>query len=87
MITNILWILREGYLDILFEENLNEIGMYVKIFRCYASKDVVNISPKAACLINKALEKYSYEDINNYEMKSYGESTFYKIYVFLPKET
>ena len=66
--------LRDGYLDILFEENLNEIGMYVKIFRCYASKDVVKFSSKAACLINKALKKYSFEDINNYEMKSYGES-------------
>ena len=70
--------LRDGYLDILFEENPNEIGMFVKIFRCYASKGVVNFSPRAACLVNKALEKYSYEDINNYEMKSYGESRFTK---------
>jgi len=65
--------LNRRFLEIGLSENPNEIGMYVRILRCYAAKEAQKISPSIALLLHTAFTKYPYADFANYEAKSYRD--------------
>ncbi len=63
--------LNDRYLHVVYEENPNPLGMYVRIMRAYACKEASMLSNTAARVLNDALKSYSFEDINMYERNHY----------------
>lgn len=63
--------LNERYLDVVFCENPNPLGMYVRILRTYACKDASVLSGKAARVLSTALAVHSFEEIRAYEGNHY----------------
>lgn len=66
--------LEEGYLDVNLLTTPNELGMYIRILRCYLLKGAHRVSANAALQLKAAVEKYSYEELKNYESSSYKDS-------------
>lgn len=65
--------LNAGFLDVVFDENPNVLGMYVRLFRACVYKDVALLSEKAASIIREGLSTYSYEAICKYESSHYQD--------------
>lgn len=65
---------RERALDIVLEENPNPLGMAVRVFRHLSLKDARKITESAAKYLAKCTSIYSYDDIKNAEINSYGNS-------------
>lgn len=76
------FIFREDYfdelksltLDIVLEKNPKPKGMAVRVFRHMCSKDARHVTVKAVKYIAEATKKYSFYDLKNSEISSYGES-------------
>ena len=74
------FICREGYLDfissrcmdLVLEENPNPVGMVVRIFRHLSMKDARKITPRAIDFLAESVTKYSYSDLVEKELSSYG---------------
>ena len=66
--------LRRGYLDVVFDVNPNELGMYIRLFRAFASKDVSVLSQRAARVIGEGVLAHSFEEISDYERSHYFSS-------------
>lgn len=63
--------LNERYLHIVFDRNPNPLGMYVRVLRAYTCKDASVLSNRAARVLREALQKYSFEDLSDYEHAHY----------------
>lgn len=59
-------------LDIVLEKNPNPLGMAVRVFRHFSLKDARKITPSAANYLANCAKSYSFEEINNAELRSYG---------------
>ncbi|MCW0393448.1 hypothetical protein NB696_002252 [Xanthomonas sacchari] len=66
--------LKERKLDVVLEENPNPLGMAVRVFRHLSSKDARKISISAFSYLEKCTESFSFEELKNAEMKSYGSN-------------
>jgi predicted nucleotidyltransferase len=64
----------ERLLDIVLEENPNPLGMVVRVFRHLCLKDARKITPSAAKYLAEATARYSYQEIKDQEVLSYGTS-------------
>lgn len=65
--------LNSRVLDIVLEENPNPLGMVVRVLRHLCLKDARKITSSAANYLAKSTKIYSFEEINNAEMKSYND--------------
>ena len=72
--------LHKGYLDVVFDANPNVLGMYIRLVRTCASKDVHTLSRRAAQIIGEALLTHSFEEMSAYEKVHYSSS-------YISKET
>ncbi len=68
--------LRAGFLDVVLKENPNELGMLVRVLRCFALKEANKFSNKLIDLVFYNLQEYSVSEILDYERMSYE-----KIYI------
>lgn len=58
-------------LDIVLEKNPNQLGMAVRVFRHFCLKDARKITPSAAKYLANCAKTYSFEEVNNAELRSY----------------
>lgn len=58
-------------LDVVLEKNPNPLGMAIRVFRHFCSKDARKITPSAARYLAHCAKFYSFEEIKNAELKSY----------------
>lgn len=80
--------LRKGYLDLIFKPNPNPIGQSIKILHFYANKNAHLISNNMIFKIKEILDTYSYEELKDYEFKSYHRNYITKeTYNFLASNT
>lgn len=63
--------IHEGRLDIVFGDNPNPLGMYVRLVRACAEGRVRYLSAKARDLVRDALAAYSFENLRSYEKAHY----------------
>ena len=63
--------LNKRYLHVVLERNPNPLGMYVRIMRAYACKEAAVLSGKAAEVVGRGLQMYSFADIRAYESGHY----------------
>jgi len=61
-------------LDIVLEQNPNPLGMAVRVFRHFCLKNAKKITPFAARYMANCSKLYSFEEIKNAELKSYGNA-------------
>lgn len=61
-------------LDIVLEENPNPLGMAVRVFRHLCLKDAKKLSSSAARYLAHCTKTYSFKNIINAELKSYGNT-------------
>jgi hypothetical protein len=61
-------------LDIVLEKNPNPLGMAVRVFRHLCLKDARKITPSAAKYLANCTKTYSFDDIKDGEIRSYGNS-------------
>ena len=61
-------------LDIVLEKNPNPLGMAVRVLRHLCLKDAKKITLSAAKYLAKCTKTYSFDDIKNGEIRSYGSS-------------
>jgi hypothetical protein len=61
-------------LDIVLEENPNPLGMAVRVLRHLCLKDAREITRSAAKYLADCAKTYSFDDIKNAEIRSYGNS-------------
>jgi len=61
-------------LDIVLEKNPSPLGMAVRVFRHLCLKDAKKITPFAARYLANSTKNYSFEEIKNAEIKSYGNT-------------
>ena len=85
------FVCREGYLDsikernldIVLEQNPNPIGMAVRVFRHLCIKDAKKITISAAEYLANCTSKYSFDEIRESEIHSYGNTLIkFAIYKF-----
>ncbi|MEW8052596.1 MAG: hypothetical protein AB2792_14585 [Candidatus Thiodiazotropha sp.] len=78
--------LNDRLLDIILEDNPNPLGMAVRVFRHLCSKDARKITIRAAEYLGKCTVMYSFNDLKNSEIKSYGNSVIEPaVYLFFSK--
>jgi len=65
--------LRERKLDIVLEKNPHPLGMAVRIFRQQSLKGATRVSIKAAKYAIKITRRYSYQQLAEAELRSYGD--------------
>jgi hypothetical protein len=63
----------KGRLDIVLANTPNEIGAMVRLGRTIQAKNAKSLSPKAAGLIRYYLDKYSFNELVEYEKQSYHD--------------
>lgn len=63
--------IRDGRLDIVFGDNPNPLGMYVRLVRACIDWPVRHLSAKAREVVADALRTYSFEDLRSYEEEHY----------------
>lgn len=61
-------------LDIVLEENPDPLGMAVRVFRHLCLKDARKVTQPAVKYLANCTKAYSYEEIRNREIRSYGNS-------------
>jgi hypothetical protein len=66
--------IRARILDVELEENPNPLGMAVRVFRHFCQKDARKITPSAASYLANCAKTFSFSDIRNSEIGSYGNS-------------
>lgn len=66
--------INERLLDLVLEKNPNPLGMAVRVFRHLCMKDARKITPKAANYLASCTDLYSFDDISNSELRSYGNT-------------
>lgn len=71
---NYLESIRSRELDIVLEKNPNPLGMVVRVLRHFCSKDARKITPSAAQYLANSTKKYTFDEIKNSEIRSYGSS-------------
>jgi predicted nucleotidyltransferase len=71
-------------LDIVLEKNPDPLGMAVRVFRHLCSKDAKKITTSATEYLVNCTKSYSFDDIINRELRSYGntliDSSAYKFF-------
>jgi hypothetical protein len=74
----------DGYLDMNFLGNPNEIGALVKVIRAYTAKHAETFSVGVLEFVKGCFDKYTYEDISLYERRIYKENTItFSIYKYI----
>jgi Nucleotidyltransferase domain len=74
---------RERILDVVLQENPNPLGMAVRVFRHLCLKDAKKITKSAAEYLAKCAHTYRYQELQNAELQSYGNSAIHApIYSF-----
>jgi len=66
-------------LDIVLEKNPNPLGMAVRVFRHFCLKDARKITPSAAKYLANCAKTYSFEEINNAELRSYHNTVIARV--------
>jgi predicted nucleotidyltransferase len=66
--------IRQRILDVVLQQNPNPLGMAVRVFRHLCLKDAMKITTSAATYLAKCAHTYSYQDLQNSELQSYGNS-------------
>lgn len=75
------------YLDLVLKESPNVLGMYVRLLRACASKDVDMLSESAASVVLEGLKKHSYSEVNDYERAHFqGAEIGYEMYEYLREQ-
>jgi hypothetical protein len=64
--------LRERILDVVLMENPNPLGMAVRVFRHLCMKDARKITASAARYLAKSTHTYSFDELQQSEIGSYG---------------
>lgn len=72
--TNYLEELRSRTLNVLLTENPNPLGMAVRVFRHLCIKDAKKITISAAKYLASCTQRYSFQELKDAELKSYGNS-------------
>ncbi len=78
--------LRSQVLDIVLEENPNPKGMAVRVFRHFCLKDPAQLTVKAAKYLARCADQYTYKELQDYEINSYGNSFIEKTIYLIFKE-
>lgn len=80
---------KERALDIVLKSNPNPLGTAVKVYRHLCLKDAKKITPKAAEYLASCTQEYTFSDLSEREMLSYGntviEPSIYKFFEELNK--
>ena len=63
--------IQTGYLDVVFSENPNPLGMCVRVVRACIDWPVVRLSTRARDVVRQAIEAYSFEGLKSYEREHY----------------
>ena len=63
--------IRNGYLDVVFSENPNLLGMYVRLMRGCIDWPVQHLSERTRTVVREAMETYTLEDMMSYEREHY----------------
>lgn len=63
--------IQAGYLDVVFSDNPNPLGMYVRLVRACIDWPVLCLSRKARKVVREAVESHSFEDLKSYERHHY----------------
>ena len=63
------------YLDVVLERNPNPLGMSTRIFRTIARHDDLELSGSTVQTMRRIFGKYTYEEIQMYEMEHYQRSS------------
>ena len=71
--------LQSGRLDVVFDDNPNPLGMYVRLVRACIDWPVRHLSERARGVVAEAMRIYSFED-----MKSYEETHYRRRYIKEP---
>ena len=66
--------IRQRILDVVLEQNPNPTGMAVRVFRHLCLKDAMKITISAATYLAKCANTYTYQELKNAELQSYGNS-------------
>lgn len=69
-----LTMLQQRIMDVVLEHNPNPKGMAVRVFRHLGLKEAKSISLRAAVYMAKSARLYTYEQLVDYELTSYGDS-------------
>lgn len=70
-------------LDVVLESNPNPTGMAVRVLRHLCLKDAKKITPKAAIYLSICTRQYSFQELRESELQSYGNSAIeYVTYKF-----
>ncbi len=81
--------INERLLDIVLDRNPNPLGMAVRVFRHLCIKDARKITISAAEYLARCTNKYSFNKLQEAEIRSYGNSAIdmatYKFFEFLRK--
>ncbi len=81
--------LKVRLLDVILEQNPNPLGMAVRVFRHLNIRDAKRVTPTAAEYLANCTSRYSYDEIRNSEIRSYGNSVIeaatYKFFERLKK--
>lgn len=73
--------LKARVLDIVLVENPNPLGMAVRVFRHLCAKDARKITRKTAKYLEDCAKAFSFSEIRDSEMRSYGNSVIeYAVY-------
>lgn len=65
-------------LDVVLIENPNPLGMVVRVLRHLLHKDAKKIRVRAVDYLNRETNKYSFADLKDHELASYGNSMIEK---------
>lgn len=66
--------LASGHIDIILEKNPNELGSIVRVLRAIYGKNATSIGEKTADFLKHGFNKFSSQDIIEYEKQSYSIS-------------
>ena len=63
--------IQNGLLDVIFGDNPNPLGMYVRLMRACVDWPVSHLSERAREVVADALRTYSFDDLKSYEQEHY----------------
>lgn len=66
------------YVDIVLEYNPNPLGMYVRVLRHILLKDAKKVSYAVSKYLSKYAQQFEFEDVQQAEYRSYGNSYIHK---------
>lgn len=66
--------IKERKLDVVLKENPNPMGMAVRVFRHICMKEPRQITPRAIEYLAECTTNYSFEDLQQSEIRSYGNT-------------